>query len=84
MPAERSFLGPKKPSWIDLRRRHALRDLERATLRRISALEALPQSSAVRQELEREKAHLEAVRREEHEAAGKNRCSAGIGSGAPQ
>jgi len=67
MPAERSFLGPRKPSWIDLLRLHALRDLERAVLRRISALEALPQSPQVREELERERAHLEAVHREKQE-----------------
>ena len=67
MPAERSFLGPKKPTWIDLLRLHALRDLERAVLRRISAMEALPQSPQVREELTREKAHLEAIRREKGE-----------------
>ena len=64
MPAERSFLGPRKPSWIDLLRLHALRDLERAVLRHISALEALPQSPRWREKVAREKAHLEAVRRE--------------------
>lgn len=67
MPTERSFLGPRKASWIDLLRLHSLRDLERAVLRRISAMEALPQSSQVREELEREKAHLEAIRREKAE-----------------
>ena len=67
MPAERSFLGPRKPSWIDLLRLRALRDLGRAVLRRISALEAMPQSAHAREELEREKTHLEAVRREKQQ-----------------
>ena len=61
---ERSFLGPTRPTWGDLRRLRDLKRLASATRRRTSVLEALPPSMGTRQELERERAYLEATRRE--------------------
>lgn len=64
MPAERSFLGAQRPSWTDLLRLRTLKDWQRAILRHVRALEALPPSSDVSDALEREKAYLEVVRHE--------------------
>ena len=60
----RSFLGPMRPAWGDLQRLQALREMERALLRSISALEVQPDTAKIRKEIELTRQHLTAVRHE--------------------
>ena len=64
LPEERSFLGPLRPTWGDLLRLRALRDMEQAVSTRIAALGVLPQSPRVQGELAGERACLDELRRE--------------------
>ena len=62
--SDRSFLGPMRPAWVDLLRFQALREMERALPRSISALEVQPYTAKMREEIELARQHLAAVRHE--------------------
>ena len=54
----RSFLGPDKTTWTDFSRLQTLREMERAMCARVAAMESMPRSRRVQDELARENTGL--------------------------